>query len=209
MKIIDISLSLGTNIPIWPGSTGFNLTWSKQLAAGDSCNNSIIECDSHIGTHLDAPSHFINYGTTIDQLSLDTLIGPCTVVYFPDVGEITSFELSEAKIASNTTRLLVRTNNSEYWSARIPEFKENFTAFTPDAARWIVDQDIHLIGIDYLSVGSYKNGILIHKILLEAGILVLEGLNLKNVVPDEYELICLPLNVKGAEGAPARAVLRK
>ncbi len=209
MTIIDISLTLSPDAPVWPGSQGFHLSWSKKLNRGDSCNNSQISCDSHTGTHLDAPSHFIGNGVTIDQLPLEILIGPCSVIHLPDGDEITSDDLSKAKIEIQNPRLLIRTDNSQLWALNKNDFNEDFIALTSDAAQWIVNQGIKLIGIDYLSIGKFKNGDLTHQILLEAGVIVLEGLNLSNAAPGEYELLCLPLNIKGAEGALARAVLRK
>ncbi len=209
MTIIDISLTLSQDLPVWPGSHEFHLSWAKQLSEGDSCNNSRMACDSHTGTHLDAPSHFIGNGVTIDQLPLEILIGPCSVIYLPNIDEITSDDLAKAKIDMESTRLLIRTDNSKLWTIGETDFKEDFCALTPDAAQWIVNQKIYLIGIDYLSIGKYKDGDLTHQLLLGSGLIVLEGLNLSGVTPGKYELICLPLNIKGAEGAPARAVLRK
>jgi arylformamidase len=209
MTIIDISITLSPDAPVWPGSQGFHLSWSKKLNSGDSCNNSQILCDSHTGTHLDAPLHYIESGVTIDQIPLEILIGPCSVIYLPNIDEITSDDLAKAKIDMESTRLLIRTDNSKLWTAGETDFKEDFCALTPDAAQWIVDQKIYLIGIDYLSIAKYKDGDITHQLLLGSGLIVLEGLNLSGVMPGEYELICLPLNVKGAEGAPARAVLRK
>ncbi len=209
MTIIDISLILSPDIPVWPGSQGFHLSWSKQLNHGDSCNNSQIACDSHVGTHIDAPSHFIGNGQTIEKLPLEVLIGPCFVIHLPDIDEITPDDLSKTKIETESPRLLIRTDNSKQWAVGQTDFKADFSALTPDAAQWIVNQGICLVGIDYLSIGKYKDGDLTHQLLLGAGVIVLEGLNLSDVTPGKYELICMPIKIQGAEGAPARAVLRK
>jgi len=196
-------------MPIWPKSRGFTLSWTKRLDLGDVCNNSVIECDAHIGTHLDAPLHFIEKGLGVEKFQLDILIGPCSVAYLPEVTEIHANDLSAINITPDITRLLIRTDNSDLWDSGITEFKENFVALTPDAAQWIVDQGIQLIGVDYLSAGSMQDGTLTHKILLKSDVIILEGVNLSQVIPGLYELICLPLKICGAEGSPARAILRK
>jgi len=196
-------------MPTWPGTTGFRLLAVKRMASGDSANDSRIECDIHAGTHVDAPWHFLENGCTAEQLPLDILIGPTTVAYLPDAAIITPSELAGLHLLKSTRRLLLRTRNSGLWAAGESEFKKDYVALTPDAAQWLVDRGIRLIGVDYLSVQRYGDGPDTHRILLEAGVVVLEGLNLAEVQPGAYELLCLPLRLVGAEGAPARAVLRK
>ena len=95
--MIDISIPLNPPMPIWPNSKGFKLSWTKRLDLGDACNNSIIECDTHVGTHLDAPLHFIEEGLSVEKFQLDILIGPCLVVYLPKVTEIHANDLSTQK----------------------------------------------------------------------------------------------------------------
>lgn len=209
MNIIDISIPLNSPMPIWPNSKGFKLSWTQRLDLGDACNNSVIECDTHVGTHLDAPLHFIEKGLGVEKFQLDILIGPCLVVYLPKHTEITADDFSAINITPDITRLLIRTDNSDLWDSGITEFKEDFVALTPDAAQWIVDQDIQLLGVDYLSVGGMLDGAITHKILLGSDVIILEGVNLSQVMPDQYELICLPLKICGAEGSPARAILRR
>jgi arylformamidase len=157
---------------------------------------------------VDAPLHYLEDGDSVDDMSLEILIGPATISYLPGVEAVASSDLSSLKLSAATRRLLLRTRNSELWAAGITEFKKDYVALTPDAAQWVVGQGIRLIGIDYLSVGGYEDGVITHQILLDAGVVVLEGLNLSNVTPGEYELICLPTRLVGADGAPARAVLR-
>lgn len=207
MRIIDISVPLSPNVPIWPGSRGIRLLWSKRLNDGDECNNSHLHCDTHTGTHVEAPSHYLEQGATVEQLSLDVLIGPAIVAYLPMVSAITASDLAKLALPPGTKRLLLRTLNSELWAAKITEFREDYVALTSDAAQWIVRKGIRLIGVDYLSVGSYRDRVATHLILLQAGVVVIEGLNLYNVDSQEYELVCLPLKLEGAEGAPARAIL--
>lgn len=207
-NLIDISLPLREGMTTWPNSPGFHLLPVKQLAAGDEVNVSRLDCDVHMGTHIDAPRHFLKDGMTVDQLSLDVLIGPAQVCHLPDAKHISSKELNDLALPHNVERLLVRTHNSELWSNGVSSFIKDYVALTADAARWLVDHHVRLIGIDYLSVQRYGDDPETHKILLEAGVIILEGLYLADVSPGNYELICLPLYLMGAEGAPARAVLR-
>ena len=196
-------------MPVWPGSPGFSLTWVSRMDRGLSFNSSRMNCDSHIGTHVDAPLHFVENGEPVDQISLEHLIGPCQVAYLPGLKEISDRSLAQLRLPKGTKRLLLRTDNSKLWDKKDKKFKGDFACLDSEAARWIVHHGIVLIGIDYLSIGSYEDGIETHKILLKSQVVVLEGLNLSNVDPGEYELICLPLKLTGAEGAPARVVLRK
>lgn len=207
-KIIDISVPLQSQIPVWPGSVGFHLTRTLRLEAGDLSNVSRLDSDVHIGTHVDAPWHSLEHGATVEQLSLEILIGPAVVAYLPKVDTITASDLAKLALPSGTQRLLLRTRNSELWTAGVTEFRTDFVALTADAARWVVDNGIQLIGVDYLSVQCYGDSPLTHEILLEADVIIVEGLNLDQVQPGDYELTCLPLRLVGAEGAPARAVLR-
>ena len=207
--ILDISVPLKSDMPIWPGSVGIRLTRIKTLEAGDPANNSRLDCDVHTGTHVDAPRHFLKDGSTVDELLLDNLIGPATVAYLPGVRTVTPVELADLRLSLGVKRLLLRTSNSELWSARVTEFRRDYVALNAGAARWVVDQGISLIGVDYLSVQCYEDSPLTHQILLQAGVIILEGLNLAGVKPGSYELICLPIRLVGAEAAPARAVLRR
>ena len=195
-------------MPVWPGSGGFRLTRTSRLETGDEANVSRLGRDVHVGTHVDAPWHYLDNGNTVEQLPLDTLIGPAIVAYLPEADPVTASGLAGLALPPDTERLLLRTLNSELWAAGVTDFREDYVALTVDAARWVVEQGIRLIGVDYLSVQRYDDGPLTHQILLRADLIVLEGLNLADVEPGSYELICLPLCLVGAEGAPARAVLR-
>lgn len=208
-KVIDISVPIQSGMPVWPGSVGLQLTQINSIKTGHSSNDTQLHCDVHLGTHVDAPWHFVDDGITVEQLPLDTLIGRAMVVYLPKADAITEDDLSSLNLPFRTERLLLRTQNSELWKAEVKEFKKNFVALTADAAQWIVNNGLHLIGVDYLSVQRYGDSPRTHQILLKAGVVILEGLNLAGVEPGAYELICLPICLVGAEGAPARAVLRK
>ena len=208
-QILDISVPLQSEMPTWPGSAGLILTHTKRLAAGDLSNESRLDCGVHTGTHVDAPWHFLEEGPTVEQLPLEVLIGPAVVAFLPLIEAISASDLASLALPKGIKRLLLRTRNSELWAEAVTEFKKDYVALTADAARWVVNQGIRLIGVDYLSVQRYDDSPLTHQILLKAGVIVVEGLNLIHVESGSYELICLPLNLVGADGAPARAVLRR
>jgi arylformamidase len=208
VKIIDISLLLDAKTPIYPGSSGFEIKWEKQIKNQDGYNNSYLQCDTHIGTHVDAPFHFLNHGETIDQVSLDILVGPVMLVCFPEAEMITEKELEGLAINEGTKRLILKTKNSaSVTSNRAWRSPNGAVALTRNAARWIVNQNLSLIGIDSLSIATPSESATTHQILLEAGVIILEGLSLLGVLPGKYQLVCLPLKLSGAEASPARAVL--
>jgi arylformamidase len=206
-EIIDISVRLCPEIPIWPDSIGFRSVRTMSLENGDPANVTRIDCDVHAGTHIDAPRHFVLDGRTVDEIPLDLLIGPATVVDYPGTGVIPASFLSDIAIPGETRRLLIRTPNSRLWGEG--SFNPGYAALSPDAAQWIVNRGVGLVGIDYLSIEPFGGGSEVHRILLDAGVVIIEGLDLSRVDAGGYELICLPLLIAGTEGAPARVVLRK
>jgi arylformamidase len=157
---------------------------------------------------VDAPAHFIENGVTVERLPLEILIGPATVVELPEVDIITPELLEALSLPPEIERLLFKTKNSDSWADPGHQFNPDFVALSAESASWIVSKGIHLVGIDYLSIQMFKDAEpLTHRILLEAGIVILEGLNLRDVSPRAYQLLCLPIKLAGSEGAPARAVL--
>jgi arylformamidase len=208
-EIFDISLPLSSALPVWPGSPAFKLEATKSLSDGDICNESSYSANIHTGTHIDMPWHFLNDGCKTDSLDLERMIGSALVVWLPDIKKITPKILESIPIPKGTERLLFRTDNSILWKKGDLEFKRDFVALTVEAATWLVDAGVRLVGIDYLSIQLFGDSTQTHKILLHADIVILEGINLCKVLPGTYELICLPLAISGAEGAPARAILRK
>lgn len=206
--IVDISVPLRSGMPTWPGSVGLTLTQTQSLAAGGPANVSRLDTDVHMGTHVDAPWRFLASGATVETLALDELIGPAWVAHLPGIPAVTASALEAADIPAGTRRLLLRTDNSERWATETT-FRPDFVALTLDAARWIVDRGIRLIGNDYLSVQRFHDGPETHRLLLDARVILLEGIDLAGVAPGPWELICLPLRLVGADGAPARAVLRR
>ncbi len=207
MTIYDITLTITPALPVWPGDPPVRLTQPSHLERGDICTITRLDMGAHTGTHLDAPAHFIRGGATAESLSLDVLIGPALVVDARGRGHVTANVLETLVIPPGVQRLLLHTDNSAIWQRGEMAFVEQFTAITADGAQWLVDHGIRLVGIDYLSVGSFDDGIPTHQILLDAGVIAVEGLNLSAIEPGDYQLICLPIKLGGSDGAPCRAVL--
>ena len=208
MKIYDISLTISPDLPVWPGDPPVELERIESMDAGAHANVSRLSAGVHVGTHVDAPHHFLNDGRTIEQLPLDVLTGPCYVAQLPDgIEDITAEVLDSMSLPSDATRILFGTSNSKLWSGGETEFQEGFVAIEEDGAEWLVEHGIQLVGVDYLSVAPFGNSVPTHTILLQAGVIVVEGLDLSAVPRGFYDLYCLPLKLLGSDGAPARAIL--
>jgi len=209
-QIWDITVPFRTDLPLWPGDPPPTMTPMKCQAAGARCNVTRLDTGVHFGTHLDAPVHFIEGTKGVDQLDLGTLVGPCIVGLVPDVMEIAPRHLEALGLPEGTTRLLLRTKNSALWNTPAHEFDRDFAALTADAAQWVVDRGIRLIGIDYLSIQLFADRVsTTHLVLLGAEVIIVEGLDLRAVEPGAYELTCLPMKLAGADGAPVRAILTR
>jgi arylformamidase len=196
VKMIDISVPLREGMVTYPGDPILKMERAASIADGDVVNLTRMDFGLHSGTHVDAPVHFIEGAAGVDALPLEALVGPCEVVELPDLGRE-----SVALAPEGAERVLFKTPNSELWAR--DEFVEGFARLDGEAAALLVERGVRLVGVDYLSVGDEAA----HHALLEAGVVPVEGLDLRGVGPGGYELICLPLRVVGADGAPARAVL--
>ena len=210
MKTWDISVGIREGMPVWPGERAVILERTMSLDRGDVANASWLGCGVHTGTHVDAPGHMVKGGGGVDDLDLDPFIGPAWVAEFPECREVTAADLERAHLPGEIRRLLLKTRNSERWGEPLHAFRADFTALTSDAARWVVERGIRLVGVDYLSVQLFADtSTLTHTTLLEANVAIVEGLDLRGVEAGEYELLCLPLKLIGCDGAPARAILRR
>jgi arylformamidase len=208
MKIHDISVPISPDMPVWPGNPAVVLEQVSFMDAGAHDNVSNLACGVHTGTHVDAPHHFLNDHRTVDQLALDVLVGPARLVQIPDGEKVVNAQvLDRAAIPIGTQRLLLRTSNSKLWARAEKEFFPGFVGISLDGADWLVQHGVKLVGIDYLSVAPYHQSVPTHRSLLEAGIIIIEGLDLSGVQQGPYELYCLPLNLVGSDGAPARVIL--
>lgn len=208
MKIFDITLPVFPGMPVWPGDPPLVLEQVEAMDSGAHVNVSRLDCSVHTGTHVDAPHHFLNDGRTVESLPLEVLTGPARVVAIPSSADlVTAPVLEAASIPPGTARLLLKTRNSEFWRRGERRFQEDFVAVSPDGAEWLVAHGIRLVGVDYLSVAPFQDSDPTHHILLEAGVVILEGVDLSAVQPGAYDLYCLPLKLVGSDGAPARAIL--
>jgi len=205
-RIYDVSVSIRQAMPTWPGDPGFGRTLVHSIEGGASSDVSEIRMGSHTGTHVDAPAHFISNGATVDKLPLDILVGEAAVFELDVQSRIIQTDLELLGIAGEV-RVLFKTRNSALWKR--DEFTDDFVSFSPEAARYLVEQGVKLVGIDYLSVGEYSKGVEVHHAFLENGVVVVEGLNLSSVKAGRYEMMCLPLKILDAEGSPARVLLRE
>ena len=207
MRTYDITLMISSDLPTWPGDPSVVLERINKIEEGANANVSRLDMGVHTGTHVDAPFHFLQDGTGIDQIALKTLTGRAYVLHLPDVELITAQVLEESSIPPRTRRVLFKTRNSEYWARGETEFQTDFVGLSADAAEYLVGRGVKLVGVDYLSVAPFKQSRPTHEILLEAGIVIVEGLDLTEVTQGRYSLYCLPLKLKDSDGAPARAIL--
>jgi arylformamidase len=206
-KFLDVSVSLAAGIPAYPGNPEFELQPVKRIAAGASSNVSKLIMGTHTGTHVDAPKHFFDDGAGVDALPLDLLIGRTRVVELTKRGGIGKDELAAAGLREDI-RLLLKTSNSALWNGEA--FHQDYTYLAEDGARYLVDQGVKVVGIDYLSVEQFKKpGAPAHKALLGNDVIIIEGLNLTEAEAGQYDMYCLPLRLANGDGAPARVVLKR
>jgi arylformamidase len=195
MRIFDISVPIFPGMITYPGDPTVTLERVSAIADGAIANISRLEFGVHTGTHVDAPLHFVNGAAAAEELPLDMLVGPVRVVAAGtlDAGELRRLELAE--------RVIFKTSNSELWAR--PQFSHDFLSLDGEATRVLLERGVRLVGIDYLSIGDEDA----HRALLGAGVVTIEGLDLRGVEPGEYQLVCAPLKLVGSDGAPARVFL--
>ena len=206
MKIYDVTVPLSKDLVVYPGDPHVKINRRTKVNEEDSPYNlSRFSFSSHAGTHVDPPFHLFDGGVTVDKLPLELLIGRARVV------EVTAPVIDESVLEefdfTVDARVLFKTRNSYLWSQKT--FVQDYVYVTPGAARSLVNDGIKVVGIDYLSIDKFDAEPKAHMALLGAGTVVIEGLDLREVEPGDYELICLPLKVKDGDGAPARVVLRQ
>jgi arylformamidase len=196
MEIIDISVPIHMGMVVYPGDPDVKLERVSSIGEGATANISRLSLGVHTGTHVDAPIHFIEGAAGADELPLDVLNGRCEVVE-----QAALDESAVEAVPEGADRVLFKTPNSNLWAR--DSFPDSFERLNGAAARALVDRGVRLVGVDYLSVGDEEA----HLALLAAGVIPLEGLDLRAVEPGPYELHCLPLRLVGSDGAPARAIL--
>ena len=204
---IDVSVPLRAGMVHWPDNPPVSIERMLDIERGDIANVSIISMGAHTGTHMDAPLHFFRTGRGLDTMPLTATIGRARVIEIRDPESIKPEELRPHRIQRGERVLFKTRNSARCWQT--DDFVEDFVYISQEAARYLAAQQVQTIGVDYLSVGGFfKDGVETHHALLEAGIWIIEGLNLANVAPAIYELVCLPLKIEGSDGAPSRAILR-
>lgn len=204
---LDISVPLYSGMVHWPDNPPCEIGLVMNIDYGDPCNLSRLSMGVHTGTHMDAPFHFIQSGKSIDTMPLEATIGPTRVLEINDPQAIKIKELEPYAIQPGERILFKTSNSTRAWQSAT--FVEDFVYISHEAAQYLAEKQVQTVGVDYLSVGGYRvDGPETHRALLGAGIWIIEGLNLSSVQAGSYELICLPLKMMGAEGAPARAILR-
>jgi arylformamidase len=215
-RIHDISLAIDAALPTWPSSEGWRTRWAMRIADGDSANVTVLEADVHTGTHVESGLHFLADGETLDRTPLERFVGPAMVVDVgADVDAVDADALARAlegarvdgAIPDGATRLLIKTRNSERWAKGWGPFDTDFVSLTVDAAEWIAGHGFELAGIDHLSIQQYGSDGETHRVLMRAGVTILEGLNLAGVATGEYTLVAAPIKLVGTEAAPVRALL--
>ena len=206
MEWIDISTPLRSGMVVWPGDDPVWVEQTMSLERGDEYNLTRLAMSAHTGTHMDAPRHFLAGGAGMETMPPALMSGPARVIAVDDPVAVRAHHLPGNLEPGE--RVLFRTRNSTVHQ-RSPRFAEDFVYVSREASAALAGAGVALVGIDYLSVGGFSTDLReTHETLLGAGIWVVEGLQLAAAAPGRYELLCLPLLIPGADGAPARALLR-
>ena len=211
MQVYDVSVPLSRNTPTYPGDPGIAIKPWLQLANGDPANVSLINFGLHSGTHVDAPAHFIEGGAKVGSMPLASLLGEAEVVEVAPHVDVIDKKFVVDNCVSGSQRVLFKTRNSVYWGDTERGFHEDYVYIDPNAANWLVESGVKLVGIDYLSVEKFNSDSFpTHLAFLSRGVVIVEGLDLRAVPAGQYELLCLPLKIAGGsgDGAPARVILR-
>jgi arylformamidase len=207
MTWLDISVPIRDGMPTFTGDPTVHLERAQSMSDGAICNVSRLDFGVHSGTHIDAPVHFIDGAGGVEDAGFDLLVGPAEVVDARDIdGAFDAAAIDRMAIPAGTTRLIFLSRNSDLWS--LPGFSTTFAGVTLDGARALIERGVRLVGADYLSIAPFDSPVATHVALLKAGVIVVEGLDLRGVEPGSYDLIVLPLRIPGCDGGPARAILQ-
>ncbi|NVB83527.1 MAG: cyclase family protein [Kofleriaceae bacterium] len=208
MSWIDVSVGIRDGMVHWPDNPPVHVEKTMDMAHGDAANVSKISFGVHTGTHMDAPIHFKPGAASIDEVALEAGVGPARVIAIRDPVKIAVAELEPYGIEAGERLLFKTANSPRAWQASA--FAENAVYISVEAARWLAARKVRTVGIDYLSVGGFaaENGVQVHEPMLDAGITIIEGLDLTDAPAGPCDLICLPIKIIGCDGAPARAFVR-
>lgn len=205
--IYDVSVPILNSMPVWPSDPPVDLTPQSHPSKDKSHTVRVtrIEMGSHTGTHIDAPWHMVEGGRRLNQIPIETLIGSASVVGIQGRRSIARADLEKHNLAG-VQRILFKTDNSPHWTDG--KFHEQFVYLEPEAAEYLVERDIKLVGIDYLSIDQFRSvEHPTHFVLLRRNVVIIEGLNLSRVPPGAYHMMALPLNLQDVDGAPTRVIL--
>jgi len=207
MRIYDVTVPLRSGMATYAGSEpGPELHFHSLIRNGDSANVSALSLGSHTGTHVDSPDHFLDNKITVEQMPAEAMVGQAYVAEFDVESQITIADLERAAIPAGTTRLLAKTPNGRFWDD--DGFHPEFIGFADEAGEWLVERGMVLVGIDYMSIERFHSPThAVHVALLRKNVVIVEGLDLRAVSPGEYWMVCAPIKVVGADGAPARVFL--
>ena len=205
-RIYDISTPVRNGGVVYPGNPEIGIEPQQAISRGAGANVSSVALGSHTGTHVDAARHFFDDGQTVDRIPLERLIGPAILLAFEDaLMSVGAADLQKHDIGEHT-RVLLKTRNSSLLGR--DDFVKDYTYLAPDGAEYLVQRGVELVGIDYYSIEQFHSGHhRTHLTLLEKDTVIVEGLDLSEAPPGEYQLVCLPLRLAGLDGAPARAIL--
>lgn len=205
---IDISATISDGMTRWPDDPPVSISRIEEIGInGAEANVTKISTTAHVGTHIDAPLHFVPGGMDIASIPLEKLIGPAKVIQVKNSKEISLEDVQGVSIEEGD-RVLFRTSNSEMEWEHQP-FTDDYVYLSTDVARLLAEKKINCVGIDYLSLGSKENDPEVHRLMLGSNIIIIEGLKLRDIAPGEYEMICLPLKIKDSDGGPSRVIIRK
>jgi arylformamidase len=210
MKIYDVTIPISENVPVYEGDPKVKINVTASLAKGDAANVTRLSFGAHTATHVDAPNHFIEGTRKVHELDLQKFIGSCRVIELDE--SVLEIEPKHVENLETVERVLFKTRNSNFWNEPEKGFRTDFTYISPEAAQILVEKNIKLVGIDYLSVEKFgSEDFATHITFLEKEVAIIEGLDLREVPAGDYELICLPLKIISAtgDGAPARTILRQ
>ena len=206
LAVRDISVSVRDGTPEWPGDTPYSCRWAWSIAQGASVNVSAITMSPHVGTHADAPLHVRDGWPGSHELPLEPFLGRALVVDVSrHAGEVTLAQLEGVAALAHVERLLLKTG----CCVAAGRFPERWPTLSEACARELLGRGLRLLGVDAPSVDQRDSTALpVHHMLFDGGAFNLENLDLRRVLPGEYELIAPPLKLMALDAAPVRAVLR-
>lgn len=204
---MEVSAPVKSGMLHWPGEPEVSIYRIESISKGNEANVSGLSMSVHTGTHMDAPYHFLNGGKDISKVPFEALIGRALVIDVKNPERVDVSDLERYNIKPGSRVLLMTDNSRKEWFNR--EFSRDYVGLSARAADYLAEKKVQLVGIDFLSIGTYDEDAGVHRTLLSRGIWIIEGLYMNNITEGLYDMICLPIRLIGSDGAPARAILKK